>query len=430
MFGNIRGRFIFEVWKKIHRLSQASIGFWQLRELRRIAKHAYENTALYRELWDKRAVKPEDMKTLSDIEHFPIVNKGIFLGHPVEAYVNLKGKQPYIWKKTSGSTGQPFSFIYAYEKNPLYDIFRSYRFLCWQGFSPEAILKSPRVVINTVATSKITRPFFANFPISEFLSKREKVLKEIFQMQPISLVSYPSLLVEFARAVTEFPQFKNLGIKYAVSSGEDLTRSQRKFIGDTLCCEVYDRYGLEEFEVIGTECRYHNGFHINVETFLLEIVDENGSRVPSGETGRIVITDFRNYTMPFIRYDTGDRGHFLSDRCQCGLDGLLLMVEGRVGEFLTLGSRKIHSMEIDGIMEGFSGAVLQYQVVKINENTITLSIIPGPGMNMSVLDNIQEKVKALIGTVCQLKIELVSEIKRTPRGKCQTLINGQEKCQV
>lgn len=423
MFENIRRHFEFEIWKKIYRLSKASIGFWQLRELRRITKHAYENTMLYRELWEEKGVKPEDIKELSDIEYFPVINKKIFLGHPVEAYVNLKGEQPYTWKKTSGTTGQPFSFIYTYERNPLYDIFRSYRFLCWQGFSPEAILKSPRVVINTVAVSKITRHLFTNFPINEFLSKREKVLGEIFRMQPLSLVSYPSLLVELARSVIEFPQFKNLGIKYVVSSGENLTQSQRRFIEETLHCEVYDRYGLEEFEVIGTECRCHNGFHINVETFLLEIVDENGSHVPSGETGKIVITDFRNYVMPFIRYDTGDRGYFLSGRCQCGLSGLRLMVEGRIGEFLTLGSRKIHSMEIDGIMEGFSGAVLQYQAVKINENAITLSIIPGPGMNMSVLDNIQEKTKALIGTVCQLKIELVSEIKRTPRGKCQTLIN-------
>lgn len=423
MFENIRKRFKFEIWKNIHSFSQDLIDFWQLRELRRIMKHAYSNTALYHDLWKGR--KTDDIRKLSDLESFPIIKKETFLKSPLEGYIGILRPQPYRWCYTSGTSGQPFSFISIHNRDPLRDIFLAYRFLYWQGFSPEAILKLPRVRIYATTAAKEVVDSFTSFSVNEFLSKKEAVIGEISKIQPIALISYPSILVELARAVNRFPRFKDIGIKYAVSYGENLTQLQRKFVEDALHCEVYNRYGLEEFGVVGIECRQHNGFHINVESFFLEIVDESGYAVSKGTKGGIVITDFRNYAMPFVRYDTGDFGYFLLDRCQCGLDGLRLVVEGRIGEFLELGSRKVHHLEFDKVVEGFTGAVLQYQVVRMSENMITLSIISGPAMNKFVLNHIQEKIEVLIGSTCQLKIELVSEIKRTPQGKCQTLIAAQ-----
>ena len=67
----------------------------------------------------------------------------------------------------------------------------------------------------------------------------------------------------------------SLKFKYAISYGESLMNSQRKLIESCFQCEVYDRYGLEELGVVGSECSRHFGFHLNSESFILEVLDEN-----------------------------------------------------------------------------------------------------------------------------------------------------------
>ena len=71
-------------------------------------------------------------------------------------------------------------------------------------------------------------------------------------------------------------------------------------------------YGMQEFNVIAygdTPYLYvmHNNVHV-------EILDENNLPVAPGETGRIVVTGLKNTLMPLVRYETGDLGHYDSDK--------------------------------------------------------------------------------------------------------------------
>ena len=47
----------------------------QLEDLKEIVKFAYENAPYYQRSFDAAGVKPEDIKTLKDIEKFPFINK-------------------------------------------------------------------------------------------------------------------------------------------------------------------------------------------------------------------------------------------------------------------------------------------------------------------------------------------------------------------
>ena len=420
MFQNLR----LEIWKNIHSLPLGFIRFWQLRALQSLARHAYLHTGLYHDLWDKNGIGPSQLKHLSDLQRFPVINKKTFLNAPVESYIGLIKQQFYIWRYTSGTGGQPFPFTSINGIHSPYANFLRYRFLYWERIQPSIIQKKmPMVRISSAEIKRITYQANIDIPLTEFLTNPKKIIKELVHLQPIVIESYPSVLVEIAQAAIEFSQFQKLGIQYAISYGENLKSWQRKFIEDTLECEVIDRYGIAETGVIATECRYHDSFHLNTESFILEIVDTNGASLPSGKTGRIIITDLRNYVMPFIRYDIGDQGRFLPGHCPCGLEGERFVVNGREGVFLALGSAKVHHLEFDKVMDSFSGAIIQYQVAKIDEHAVTLFIICGPAMTEFILNHIREKMQALIGTDCRLNIEFVTKIKRAPRGKCQTLIS-------
>ena len=84
----------------------------QLADLQEIVKFAYDNAPYYKRSFDAAGVKPEDIKTLKDIQKFPFINKttqrdtqgvGSFLGElaavPEEDVVFIS--------TSSGSTGVP-----------------------------------------------------------------------------------------------------------------------------------------------------------------------------------------------------------------------------------------------------------------------------------------------------------------------------------
>ena len=80
-------------------------------------------------------------------------------------------------------------------------------------------------------------------------------------------------------------------------------------------------------------------------------------------------------------------------------------------------------MEIDKIMKNYSGIIIQYQMVKVDEKTVALFIIPGSSVTDTDIELIRKNMQVLIGAGCRLDIKFVTEIKRTPWGKCQTLVN-------
>ena len=94
---------------------------------------------------------------------------------------------------------------------------------------------------------------------------------------------------------------------------EDSMRSQTRRI---LGVEIADNYGTTE-AFVGWQCPV-GSYHVNSEHVLVEIVDENGRRVSSGQAGRVVITTLENRLMPLIRYDLGDYATILDEPCACG----------------------------------------------------------------------------------------------------------------
>ncbi|OOP56063.1 MAG: hypothetical protein AYP45_11220 [Candidatus Brocadia carolinensis] len=58
------------IWKSRIELEEI-----QNEKLRMLVKHAYQNVKFYREVFDKRGIKPEDIKTAGDITKLPIVKK-------------------------------------------------------------------------------------------------------------------------------------------------------------------------------------------------------------------------------------------------------------------------------------------------------------------------------------------------------------------
>ena len=111
--------------------------------------------------------------------------------------------------------------------------------------------------------------------------------------------------------------------------GERLGDDDRAAIKRAFGAATHEAYSSKEGGQMAHPCPEGHGLHVHAESILLEIVDDDGRRVPPGEQGRVVITPFVSTAQPLIRYAQGDVAS-LAASCPCGRGlPLLAAVHGR-----------------------------------------------------------------------------------------------------
>jgi phenylacetate-CoA ligase len=210
---------------------------------------------------------------------------------------------------------------------------------------------------------------------------------------------------------------------YIVSFGEMLTPAARALVSRVFSTEVFDRYGTEEVGTIAVECSAHDGMHVNSESVIVEIIDDEGRRVPRGSYGRIIVTDLFNFNMPFIRYDTGDRGVLLTSPCSCGLQTPRIRIEGRYSAYLEFENQRIHHLEFDGALDAFANHIEQYQVVKTAADALEIRVVPAPAFTEDSRLRAKDSVMKLTGQGVSVTVVTVTQIEPTEQGKSRIVID-------
>jgi len=100
----------------------------------------------------------------------------------------------------------------------------------------------------------------------------------------------------------------------------DTAQQLEKLFGAT----IYSSYSSTEVSSTYCDCQERSGVHVHPELGYVEIVDEEGSVVPDGEIGELVITPFGMEGLPLLRYRTGDYTFKIDHRCRCGRNSVQL----------------------------------------------------------------------------------------------------------
>lgn len=412
------------LWRIIERCPQCVRELWQMRQLRHIVRSAYTTIPFYRDLWDSAQCSSSGSKGAISLERLPIVNKRILreAGHAKTIFEKFRA--PYHWNQTSGTTGEPFRFPVSGFYTPgfkdrRFSAYLQYRFLRWAGMPLFHIQRSLRIAHIGMRPYPKDDSNYLFIPVSDLRERPKEMLKKILTFHPTLIESVPTILVECARVLLE------TGLKFSgillTTCGETLFLSQRSFIERSFESEVFDRYGLEEVGFIAAECKEHKGLHIYEESFLVEILGEDGCPAPEGTPGRVVVTSFYSKIMPFIRYETGDIGSFISNRCPCGLASRRISINGRRGGFISLNSRIFTHIELAMALDDLSQKILRFQIIKTGPDSLSMKIIPAwdfsPGDESVIRKHFHKK------TGISPAIEVVRDIPYTVRGKSRVVID-------
>lgn len=384
-------------------------------------RDAYDNVPFYRRKYNSAGININRIRHLEDMKLLPVLTKEEvrqnFPGDMVRRGTNM-GK--CYRESTTGSTGQPLSFIVS-PSGYAYYLAESARIYSMTGYRPwhrSCYLRLARMNLPKVSSSRQTH-IASIQPVSE-------LIKQLGKARPDLIDANASLLLKIAMQISK-EDLKYIKPRFITVNTEMSTKMERDYIASVFNCPVYDEYATEETWSIATQCRKHR-YHISSDSIWVEFVDSNGQDVKPGEIGNILITSTRSKAMPFIRYDVGDRGSPDDEVCSCGYKSPLMQsIDGRADDWLVLPSGKL--FEPARVLCVCSKTVLQnpllfeqYKLVQKQRDLLVFQYVKGKNFDVKYLDTILKDLEALFNEPINLIVEEVQPEHKPKRHAVQSLV--------
>jgi phenylacetate-CoA ligase len=420
----INGWNVFERLDQLHemeRWDRGRIEEFKLDNLKRLAHSAYANVPLYRQLWDKAGVRPEDIKDLFDLSGFPCVTKQMLREAGDLALDERYPKKRLRKVRTTGSTGEPLT-IYkdkTYQSWFLAGVFLGWK---WAGWKP-----GDRIVVQEVHKPTIKQRIedwvfnYKRIPLYTYNDVHYKeFIEKAIPFRPFMMRLTPTTQYCLAEYVLK-EGIDNIGLKAMYSRAASMYPPHRVIIEKAFGSPIYESYGSAEM-ITAHRCEkgsYHILPSVHVE------VDRETRQSGNSGPNRLFLTNLTNYAMPLIRYDIADMAGMGEDPCACGRTWeYLTAIYGREsdtirtpsGNCLFWGNLCILFMPIEGVD--------RFQVVQEDVSKISLCLVT----NRSYLTDVHEPMimsylSEVGGPGLDIEIKYVDSIPIPPSGKYRYIIS-------
>jgi phenylacetate-CoA ligase len=413
-------------------LSPGEIEEIQWNRLSDFLHHIARHVPYYRDIFGELGLGPDDIRSPADFEQLPFLTKEI-IRQAGDRIITTDPKRKGYSSSTGGSTGEPLYFYIDKAAGPARraNTLRAFRWIGidagdWQahisGF-PLDIPWKERFVSGV-------RNFFNNMKYLSSFNMSEPTMQSFATMlkryKPDLLIGYPSALTVFA----EFCRSRSMsGIhpRAIISGGEKMYPHQKKTLESVFDAPVFDRYGSNEFANVAQECAERNGLHMFNDMMYIEIIHESGRPCQSGEVGEIVITDFLNPYMPFVRYRTGDLAVPTDRVCTCGRGFTLLdRIEGRTFDTIVMPDGRSIGGYFWTYLSRVVPGIKQFQVEQRDRRRIVYRIVPGPEWKNESPATLAATVKEQVGPGVDVSFDIVDEIPLSPAGKFKFIVSSVE----
>jgi len=414
-------------------LAVEEIKKYQENKLRKLIARAYYHVPFYRELFDNNGIKPEDIKTIDDLQKIPLIDKRIVRDNLYFFLSDNHNKKNIQKMQTSGSTGEPFS-VFG-EKGQLEMRWAAtQRSLRWTGyrFGDRQVrlwhkylgMKFKEVFRELADAFLSRRKFIPAYEISD--ANLKNYVNDIMKYKPVLLDGYAESFNFLARYLKN-NYYGGYKPKAIITSAQTLPAESRKVIEEVFNCKVFDKYGSREFGGgVAYQCGHGNYYHVVAECNIVEII-KDGKPAKPGEVGEVVITELNNYAMPLIRYKIGDLAEAVDNNlpCKCGRGlPMLGQIQGRVQSVVVGTSNQfIPGTFFNRVFFKHDLAIRQYQVVQEKKGELIIKIIKGNIFTNSVLDEILKDIKQHMGQDLKIAVEFVTEIPLGRTGKRQYCVS-------
>lgn len=413
--------------------SDEQIHDYQLERLKIIIAHAYENVRFYQEHMRKMGMEPNDFTSIKDLQHFPLIDKYFIAQNHQDFIATNYLKFKPMERSTGGTTGVPFKYYndtgswglnwatkirtfswgnYNYGTDKVIE-FKGGSMLRKGAFSPKVLFW--RFLQNSFTV-----------PIMNMTNESMREIYKLIKKKNISVLrGYPSSLYTFAKYLDV------IGERYDMNgiftTAEMLYDYQRDIIEKVFSCKIIDAYGCGDGMAGANQCEHHDKYHVNIETSYMELLDDAGNNVTSGEEGEVVLTSLHGFAMPFIRYKPGDIAIKGSSNCGCGRSlPVLDKIIGRSSDLIELpNGRILNGLSIP--FESWSDEIERFQLIQEEKDILVLNLVPKPSFSRQHEQKIRDLLEYNAGEGIRIIINQVDHIEQTGAGKFRYIISKVQK---
>jgi phenylacetate-CoA ligase len=358
----------------------------QLAQFAVLAAHAYHHSPFFRARFDQRGLDVNQPWSAGSFGKIPLLTRAELMQEIAQINCRAMPREHGAAHEvqTSGSTGQMISVLRT-EVSQLFWLALAMRDHLWhqRDFSATlAVIKAmtpsmddPQIAAQTgwghPATLLLdTGPSYAQ-PLAMDVAQQAEWL---MRRNPHYLLTYPSnlnaLLDEFEKRGSLPP-----ALRHVRTIGETLSDEIRERCKQTGGIEVVDMYSSQEVGIIALQCPVSGLYHVQSESLLVEVLNDDGQPCKPGETGRIVITDLHNFATPIIRYEIRDYAE-VGPTCPCGR-GLttLARIMGRRRNMVVFPNGERHWPLVGAYRFREVADIRQYQAIQYALDDIEIKLV-------------------------------------------------------
>jgi phenylacetate-CoA ligase len=352
-----------EYHDKLETMSPVARQQYLNKKLHEQVAYAYSHVPYVKTAFDKAGVKPEQIKTIKDLEKLPVIRK-------TDLLEIQKANLPY-----GGVIGMPKEDVERVfiSPGPIYEIQPSSCPWFAKAFWAAGFRKGD-VVINTftyhmspagILFHEAIRDCGATVVVAG-TGNTDLQIQIMKELKVTGFVGTPSFLNTIIKRAEELGHNvkRDLAIKRAWFTGEMLPPSLRKTFEEEYAIDTFQTYAVTEpGGAIAYECHQKSGMHL-MDEYVTEIVDpETGKQLGPGEFGEIVTTQLHNQNWGLIRFGTGDLSSYITEPCPCGRTAYRITgIVGRTGDAVKVRGMFIVAKQAEQAIMGFS-QVARYQLV-------------------------------------------------------------------
>lgn len=398
------------------RMGRDEIAALQLARLQQTVRHAYANVPLYTRKLDEAGVRPEDIRTLDDVQLLPFTTKeDLRETYPFGMFAVPMSDVARI-HASSGTTGRPT--VVGYTRGDL-DRWAS---LVARSLRASGIRRGMKVH-NAYGYGLFTGGLGAHagiealgataIPMSGGQTARQVQL--ILDFEPDAILCTPSYLLTIADAMAaQGVDPRSTSLKVAVLGAEPWSNEMRHELEQRLGIDALDIYGLSEVmgPGVGNEClETKDGPHLWEDHFLPEIIDgDSGAALPGGELGELVFTSLTKEAFPVIRYRTRDLTRLLPGTARPGMRRME-KITGRNDDMIILRGVNLFPTQIEELVLGIEQLTPHFILELSKEgrmDTLKVRIERHPDLSVEICQSAAEvlaqRIKIFVGSTVAVQL--------------------------
>ena len=339
----------------------------QLARLKVLLLRAYEESAFYREKFDRHGIHPSSIRTLQDLARVPPLSKDELLANVDSIQLDGDGEKLFF-SETSGSSGTPLVFY----RNADWDawhrasVLRGYD---WYGVRPwerNGYLWGYNISLKRRLKVRLLDALQNRFRL--FSYKDDEINRFAGRLKNATyLEGYSSMIYEVAKRINRGVGERPGNLKMVKGTSEKIFPQYQDEVQKAFGRRMISEYGAAEAGIIAFECP-SGSMHITMETAIVEV-----------ENNEVIVTNLASKSFPIIRYKLGDYVEVDTNaKCACGMaHHVIREVTGRVGRVIRGAENDYPSLTLYYVFKNLAiehNLILNYRATQRKQGHLTMDI--------------------------------------------------------